>query len=70
LSTGWVDRHGFHSRRYHENQFDYYALYCPEKELVLYIPNTVNCPTVVRFDRTSNNQQKHVKWAKAYRKLK
>lgn len=64
--TVWADRNGNHIRKYKKNDFDYYAIYCPEKKVVLYVPNTKNCPTYVRFDKTKNNQNKHVRWAEEY----
>jgi len=68
--TSWVDKHGTHVKRYNENQFDYYAIYCPEKDTVLYVSNTLDCPKVIRFDKPGNNQGKYVKWAKDYRAIK
>lgn len=68
--TGWVDKYGMHMRDYNNDDFDYYAIYCPEKEVVLYIPNTRDCPKVIRFDRPANNQDKYVKWANDYLELK
>jgi len=53
-------------RKYNNGDFDYYAIYCQEKETVLYVPNTKNCPKAIRFEKTSNNQNKHVKWANSY----
>lgn len=64
--TVWADRNGNHIRKYKWNDFDYYAIYCPEKNVVLYIPNTKTCPTFVRFENTKNNQNKNVRWASAY----
>jgi len=46
-----------------------YDLYCPEKNKVLYVLNSVDCPKAIRFDRPANNQSKNVKWANAYLKL-
>jgi hypothetical protein len=68
--TSWADKHGTHLRRYNENEFDYYAIYCPEKDTVLYIPNTLDCPKAVRFDKPVNNQAKYIKWAKDYLVIK
>ena len=67
--TSWVDKRGVHTKHYKEKDFDYYAIYCPEKEQVIYVPNTLDCPKVVRFERPANNQKKYVKWAKAYLEL-
>jgi hypothetical protein len=64
--TSWVDKHGTHIRRYSEKEFEYYAIYCPEKEVVLYIPNTLDCPKSLRFEKPRNNQDKYVKWAQDY----
>ena len=62
----WIDNYGVHSVDYGENEFDFYALYCPEKEFVLYVPNQKHCPKSIRFDKTANNQEKYVKWARDY----
>ena len=62
-NTSWADKNGTHSRRYKKSDFDYYAIYCPEKEKVVYIPNSLNSPKVVRFEKPTNNQRKHVRWA-------
>jgi len=68
--TSWVDKKGTHTRRYKKEDFDYYAIYCPEKEKVLYVPNAPNCPKAIRFDKPSNNQSKYIKWASAYFDIK
>lgn len=68
--TSWADRHGTHMKSYNENDFDFYAIYCPEKEIVLYVPNTKSSPKVIRFDKTRNNQGKYVSWADDYRVMK
>lgn len=64
--TGWVDKQGTHTRKYKNSDFDYYAIYCLGKETVLYVPNTKNCPKAIRFEKPSNNQRRHVKWANSY----
>lgn len=66
----WVDNNGIHSKHYAETEFDYYAIYCPEKDKVLYVKNKGNCPKCIRFNRTSNNQNKNVKWADDYSELR
>jgi hypothetical protein len=68
--TSWADKNGTHTHSYRESEFDYYALYCPEKEQVLYVPNSSRCPKVLRFDAPVNKQNKYVKWAKDYLELK
>ena len=68
--TSWADKHGTHMRRYGEQEFDYYAIYCPAKEMVLYVPNSMDCPKVIRFEKTGNNQSKYVKWANDYLEIK
>ena len=68
--SSWADKHGTHIKRYRESDFDYYAIYCPEKEVVLYIPNTLDCPKTVRFEPPANNQSKLVKWAQDYLVIK
>lgn len=67
--TSWADRNGTHTKHYTEDAFDYYAIYCPEKETVLYVPNSTDCPKKIRFDRALNNQIKCVKWANDYREM-
>ena len=64
--TSWADRNGTHISRYSEDAFDYYAIYCPEKDTVIYVPNSHDCPKVIRFDKPRNNQAKKVKWADDY----
>lgn len=68
--TSWADRNGVHVHHYDEKSFDYYAIYCPQKELVLYVPNSKNCPKAIRFDRPRNNQSKCITWARDYLYLK
>jgi len=63
FKTSWADKNGNHTNYYKESDFDYHAVYCPEKETVVYVPNDRKCPTVIRFDETANNQNKNVKWA-------
>ena len=70
FKTSWADRHGTHMRRYNECEFDYYAIFCPEKGKIVYIPNTKDCPKVIRFDKARNNQGLHVKWANDYLVIK
>ena len=67
--TSWADKHGTHTRRYAENDFDYYAIYCHEKDVVLYVPNKNNCPKSLRFEKTVNNQSKLINWANNYLKI-
>ncbi|MBP7215924.1 MAG: hypothetical protein KBA46_01435 [Candidatus Omnitrophica bacterium] len=67
--TSWADKHGTHTKYYGEHDFDYYAIYCPEKDIVLYIPNSKKGPKIVRFDKTRNNQLKNVRWANDYQEV-
>jgi len=67
--TSWADKNGTHIRKYLESAFDYYAIYCPEKEIVLYVPNRTNCPKAIRFDAPANNQSEAIKWANNYKEL-
>lgn len=62
----WADSKGSYSKAYSADEFDFYAIYCPEKESVLYVPNNENCPKAIRFDKPANNQAKNVKWANDY----
>jgi len=64
--TSWADKNGTHIKNYNESDFDYYAIYCPDKDIVLYVPNTLDCPKAIRFEKTRNNQGKHVNWANDY----
>jgi hypothetical protein len=66
----WVDNIGIHTEHYKKEEFDYYAVYCPEKEIVLYVPNNVGCPKAIRFDKPANNQKQSVKWANDYLEIK
>ncbi len=68
--TSWADKHGTHMKRYSESDFDYFAIYCPEKELVLYVPNKKDAPKILRFEKALNNQAKHIKWASDYLEIK
>lgn len=34
--TSWSDKHGNHRKKYNESDFDYYAIYIPEKNVVCY----------------------------------
>jgi hypothetical protein len=68
--TSWADKHGTHMKYYSPSDFDLYAIYCPEKDTVLYIPNTKNVPKVIRFEKTRNNQGKYVSWADDYRVIR
>lgn len=64
--TSWSDKNGVHTRHYQCSDFDYYAIYCPEREVVIYVPNKTACPKAIRFEKTGNNQSKHIKWASDY----
>ena len=66
----WADKNGSHTRPYSKDEFDYYAIYCPEKDKVLYVPNRTNCPKALRFDRPSNNQARYIRWADNYLLIK
>ena len=50
----WADKNGTHIGHYAEEEFDYYAIYCPK---------------VIRFEKTANNQTQSVKWFKDYLRL-
>ncbi|HPM42829.1 MAG TPA: group I intron-associated PD-(D/E)XK endonuclease [Candidatus Omnitrophota bacterium] len=67
--TSWADKNGTHIRHYAKKDFDYYALYCAEKDIVLYVPNDPGCPKAIRFEKAANNQNHSVKWANDYLKL-
>jgi len=62
----WSDKNGTHTEHYSKDEFDYYAIYCQEKNSVLYVPNTHDCPKAIRFNRAANNQKKNVNWFKNY----
>jgi len=66
----WSDSNGAHTECYKKEEFDYYAIYCPEKNTVVYIPNSSSCPKAIRFDKTGNNQMQSVKWANNYLEIK
>ena len=66
----WSDKNGTHTEHYSESEFDYYAIYCPEKDTVLYVTNNPDCPKAIRFDKPANNQKQGVKWANDYLKIK
>ncbi len=51
--TNWADRNGSHSRKYNENDFDYYALYNPESEIIIY-PSIKFAGKTIRFKETKN----------------
>ena len=62
----WADKYGTHTEHYSKDEFDYYAIYCPERDTVFYVPNSPQCPKAIRFDKPANNQMQDVKWAKDY----
>ena len=66
----WADSKGSHTKHYSEEEFDCYAIYCPEKDKVMYVPNAADCPKAIRFEKTANNQALNVKWADDYLQLK
>ena len=68
--TSWADKHGSHTKHYKKNDFDFYAIYCPDKDTVLYISNKSVSPKIIRFEETRNNQERYVKWAKDYQVMK
>ena len=68
--TSWSDKHGVHERKYRSSDFDYFAIYCPERDVVLYVQNATNMPRQIRFTPTSNNQSKSIKWANSYFDIK
>jgi hypothetical protein len=68
--TSWADKNGTHIKHYKKGDFDYYAIYCPDKEIVLYIPNSANYPKAIRFEKPTNNQMKFIKWANDYLEIK
>ena len=65
----WADRKGSHTKHYSKDEFDFYALYCPERDIVLYVPNSPDCPKAIRFNKAANNQKQCVKWFYDYLKL-
>lgn len=60
--TSWADRNGTHIKRYGEHEFDYYAIYCSRVDRVIYVPNSLDCPKAVRFDKSANGQSRRVHW--------
>ena len=69
FQSSWADKNGTHSRRYKTGDFDYYAIYCPHNEQVLYVPNKKHCPKFLRFEKPGNGQRKHIRWADHYGQL-
>ncbi len=65
----WADRNGTHTAHYKQEEFDYYAIYCPEEDLVLYVRNGPNCPKAIRFKQTGNRQVQNIKWFRDYLEL-
>ena len=65
----WSDRNGTHTVHYSRDEFDYYAIYCPEKDTTLYVKNSPDCPKAIRFTETGNHQSQNVKWFRDYLKL-
>lgn len=66
----WADSKGSYTKPYSKGEFDYYAIYCPEKDTVLYVPLEADCPKAIRFDKPANNQHRSIKWADDYQNIK
>lgn len=66
VRRSWADRKGSHIRPYSEEEFDYYAVYCPQRDLVLYVANNPLRPISVRFNPSVNCQEKNVNWFHDY----
>ena len=66
----WADSKGSHTEAYSTDEFDYYAIYCPGKDVVLYVPNSKRCPKSIRFGAPANNQARYIKWADDYLQIK
>ncbi|MBI4669556.1 MAG: hypothetical protein HY747_10325 [Elusimicrobia bacterium] len=62
----WADRNGSHVKAYSKEEFDYYAIFCPQRNTVLYVPNSDNCPKVIRFTKSANCQKRNVHWFQNY----
>ena len=62
----WADRNGSHTRAYSVEEFDFYAVYCPQQDVVLYVPNDRDCPKVIRFFESANRQERNVHWFREY----
>jgi Holliday junction resolvase len=60
--------------KYNENDFDIFAVYVPDKDVILYIPLEEvykNESTMkFRFENAKNNQTKNIKFAKDYLQMK
>ena len=56
----WADRNGSHIQCYSPDEFDYYAIYCPQQDAVLYVPNKNGCPKAIRFSDSANHQKKKI----------
>jgi hypothetical protein len=59
IRSTWIDNNGSHSKYYNINDFDYYAVYCPDVNKVFYIKNGENIVSL-RVIPTKNNQKKNV----------
>jgi hypothetical protein len=58
----WCDKNGLHIKSSVEHSIDLYAAYCPEKDIVLYVPSSIEAKSIItiRFSDTVNNQSKGV----------
>lgn len=66
----WADRNGSHIKHYTKDEFDYYAIFCPNQDVVLYVPNSPKCPKAIRFSKSANHQKKNINWFNDYLVIK
>ena len=62
----WADKNGCYSVPYSVEEFDFYAVYCPQRDIVLYVPNKPNLPKAIRFSESANSQERNVHWFHGY----
>jgi hypothetical protein len=68
MRSSHADRHGVHHRRVRLDEFDAFAVYCPQTDTVYYvrwdeIPGTLSCSLTLRAVRARNGQVKKMRWA-------
>ena len=68
-ATSWADKNGTHMKDYSEDEFDFFAVYCPETDQCYYVPfRDVNKTFTIRVQNSKNNQTKNVHFADEYLK--
>lgn len=61
FAQNWADKNGNHTNKVEKSEIDYYAIYCPDIDIVFYVnPSKYTESITIRLKSPKNNQVKNI----------